>query len=312
MKAIVLLNSGAGTWLLQQGQRLDQLVRAKLTSLGVEADVRSIAGSRLIDEAQAAIKSDIDVLVVGGGDGTLSTIAGILAGTRIPLGILPLGTLNHFAKDLCIPLDLQRACEVIGACNIAAIDVGEVNGHVFINNSSLGLYPRMVRDRDAEQRRTGKGKWAAMLWAMMKTFRRFPLLTVRLTTDTHTAVRKSPLVFVGNNCYQLDLFNIGSRACLNRGELSLYVANAQTRWGIIKLTFRAMLGWLQQSRDFDTYCLSNCLIETRRGKLHVALDGEVIQLQPPLKYRVRPASLRVCVPAAVTELLGNSTPVADQ
>lgn len=312
MKAIVLLNSGAGTLLLQQGQRLDQVVRDKLTSLGIEADVRSIAGSQLIDEATIAIKSNVDVLVVGGGDGTLSTIAGILAGTQLPLGILPLGTLNHFAKDLGIPLDLQRACEVIAAHSIAAVDVGEVNGRVFINNSSLGLYPHMVRGRDAEQRRTGTGKWAAMLLAMIKTFRRFPLLTVRLTTDTHTAVRKSPLVFVGNNCYQLDLFNIGSRACLNRGELSLYVANAQTRWGIVKLTFRAMLGWLQQARDFDTFCLSSCLIETRRGKLHVAVDGEVIELRAPLEYRVRPASLRVCLPVAATELLGNSTPATDQ
>ena len=109
-------------------------------------------------------------------------------------------------------------------------------------------------------------------------------------------MRKTPLVFVGNNCYQLDLFNIGTRNCLDRGELSLYVANAQTRWATFKLAVRAMCGYLKQARDFEIFSLANCTIEARRHHLHVAADGEILTLAPPLHYSIRPAALRVCVP----------------
>lgn len=296
MKAIVLLNGAAGTLAAKAGQTGAEAVAEALAQAGIDADIRTVAGTDLRTEAEAAVRAQCDVLIVGGGDGTLSTVAGVLIDTPLPLGVLPLGTLNHFAKDLGIPADLAGAVAVIAAGHVGSVDVGEVNGRIFINNSSLGLYPHMVRDREAQQSRHGSSKWVAMVFAMFKIFRRFPLLKVRLTTDTDSVVRQAPLVFVGNNCYQLDLFNIGSRACLNRGELSLYVANAQTRWGIMKLSIRAMFGLLKQSRDFEAFCLSSCLIETRRRQLHVAVDGEVIQLASPLQYQVRPAALRVCVP----------------
>ena len=217
----------------------------------------------------------------------------------MPLGILPLGTLNHFAKDLGIPLDLPGAAQVIGAGNIGSIDVGDLNGTVFINNSSLGVYPRAVLERDAQQSRHGLRKWTAMGLAILKVFRRFPLVHVRLTTETESLVRKTPLVFVGNNRYEMNLFNVGKRACLNRGELSLYIANTQTRWGMVLLSLRALLGRLEQARDFEVHCLSSCWIETRRHRLHVALDGEVRKLTPPLEYRVRAGALRVCLPVKV-------------
>ena len=296
MKAIVLLNQTAGTLATVADQNGDELVAAAMSKAGIDAEIRVLPGDQLRAAAEEAVKRPVDVVVVGGGDGTLSTVAGVLVDTPMPLGVLPLGTLNHFAKDLGIPGDLEGAVRVIAAGNVRPVDVGSVNDRVFINNSSLGLYPMMVRNREAHQSRNGSNKWFAMIVAMAKVFRRFPLVNVRLTTDETQVVRKTPLVFVGNNCYQLDLFNIGSRACLDAGELSLYVANAQTRWGIVKLTFRAMLGMLEQSRDFETFCLSNCLIETHKKQLHVAVDGEVIKLKTPLQYRVRAAALRVCLP----------------
>lgn len=306
MKAIVLLNAAAGTLTLQGGVLGQDAIAQALSAAGIEADIRVVPGKRLVAEAQSAEKSDVDVIIVGGGDGTISTVAGVLLGSPKPLGILPLGTLNHFAKDLGIPLDLPGAAAVIGAGRVGSIDVGEVNERIFINNSSLGVYPRMVLDREAVRSRFGISKWFAMLWAMFKTFLRFPLLQVRLTIGEQTVVRKSPLVFVGNNTYQLDLFNIGKREFLDRGELSLYVANAQTRWAMLKLTARALVGRLKQSRDFETFRLSNCLIETRRKRVHVAADGEVMMLVPPLQYRIRAGTLRVCLPERPS---GNATAV---
>lgn len=296
MRAIVLLNAGAGRGSHEQGRPVRDLVADELAAAGIDGEIRLVSGSDLQSAADAAAGSDVDVVIAGGGDGTLSTVAGALAGTEMPLGVLPQGTLNHFAKDLGIPLDLGEAVRAIAARNIAEVDVGQVNERVFINNSSLGLYPLMVRDRETRQNRDGHGKWTAMLFAMIRVFRLFPLVKVRLTTDAGSILRKTPLVFVGNNCYQLDLLSIGSRACLNKGELSLYVATARTRWGMIKLTVRAMLGRLEQSRDFETFCVTNCRIETRRKRTHVAVDGEVLRLETPLEYRVRPGVLRVCLP----------------
>ncbi len=296
MKAIVLLNGTAGTIAAQDRSQRDMAVAQALIDSGIDADIRVVAGRDLRAAAEAALQTDIDVLIVGGGDGTLSTIAGLLVNQPVPLGILPLGTLNHFAKDLGIPLDLAGAAKVIAEQHVISIDVGELNGRVFVNNSSLGIYPYMVLNRDAQRKRYGFSKWKAMFYAMLKVFHRFPMVVVKVSTDAASVVRKTPLVFVGNNCYQLDLFNIGKRQCLSDGELSLYVANARTRWGMFKLIVRALFGRLKQARDFETLNPVNCTIDSKRQHLHVSADGEVFRMRPPLNYRVLPGALRVCVP----------------
>ncbi len=296
MKAIVLLNQAAGALAGTIGQQKQEAIAQALAAAGIDAEIRIVDGSQLPVAAAAAATSNVDVVIVGGGDGTLSTVAAQLAGKSMPMGILPLGTLNHFARDLGIPLDITAAARVIAANHVGRVDLGEVNGRIFLNNSSLGVYPHMVLDREAQQKYYHFSKWWAMFLAVFKTFRILPLVEVRLTAKDTVVVRKTPLVFVGNNRYQLDLFHIGLRSCLDRGELSLYVANAQTRWGMLKLTLRAIFGGLQQARDFDVFSLPNCLIETKRRTIHVAADGEVFELTPPLQYRVRSGALCVCLP----------------
>ncbi len=295
MKAIVFLNSAAGNQNTAAGPTNRDTVANALQAAGIEAEICVVPNDQLNAAVEAAIISDVNVVIAGGGDGTINTVANVLAGTDMPLGILALGTLNHFAKDLGIPLDIADAARVIAARHIIAVDVARVNDRVFINNSSLGVYPRTVLERETNRKR-GLSKWVAMGFAMLKVFRRFPMVTVRLRSDEHTIVRKTPLVFVGNNTYQLDALKVGTRACLDGGELSLYVANTQSRWGMLKLTFRAIFGRLKPSRDFETFCLSSFTVETRRRRIHVALDGEVMKLNPPLKYSIWPNALRVCAP----------------
>ena len=157
-------------------------------------------------------------------DGTVSAVASALAGSNAILGILPMGTLNHFAKDMHIPLDLEAAVATITRGKTAHCDVGEVNGRIFVNNSSLGLYPSMVFERDLQQRRTGRSKWTAVFWASLTVLRRFRSVRVRMKINGQTCVRKTPFVFVGNNEYEIEGLNVGTRSCLNSGHLSLYVA----------------------------------------------------------------------------------------
>jgi diacylglycerol kinase family enzyme len=296
MRVIVLLNQGAGVAGKERTRETHRLVAESFNNLGIDAELRAVPGKELAAAARAAVNTPVEAIIAGGGDGTISTVAGAMLGQEKPLGILPLGTLNHFAKDLGLPLTIPEAVQVIAAGHHVRQDVAMVNEAVFINNSSLGLYPRMVLDRDAQQNQFGWGKWTAMAHAMLRVFRRFPLVEVHLQTGQDSLVRKTPLVFVGNNLYQIDLLNIGKRSCLDRGELSLYIANVQNRWGLFKLTLRAIIGRLKQSRDFESLSLQECEISSNRPLLHVSADGEVLELPPPLHYRSLPRALSVFVP----------------
>jgi diacylglycerol kinase family enzyme len=295
MKVIALLNrhSGAAASATIPPER--QVAEA-LAAAGLDADVRCVAGDQLDDEAKAAAAAKVDAVIAGGGDGTISTVAAALVGSDTPLGVLPLGTLNHFAKDLGIPLDLAAAARVIAANTPRPVDLARVNDQIFINNSSLGVYARAIVDRDATQRRSRLSKWPAMSLAVLKTFRRAPMIHVRLDAEGTVEQLKSPLIFIGNNRYRLDLLNVGARDRLDEGVLSLYVARVKSRWGMLKLLFNGALGRLQQDRDFETLYPREVWLETRRTRLHVAADGEVMRMNAPLHYEILPRAINVFVP----------------
>lgn len=298
MKVIALLNRDSGTYAADANAKTDpaQQVADALSAAGVDADVRSVAGDQLDDEARAAVKGGVDAVVAGGGDGTISTVAAALVGGQTPLGVLPLGTLNHFAKDLGISFDLAEAAKVIAAGNARPVDLARVNDRIFINNSSVGVYARAVVDRDATRSQLKLSKWPAMALAAVKTFVRAPMIQVRLDVEGKVDQLKTPLIFVGNNRYRLDLLKIGARDRLDEGVLSLYVARAQSRWGMLKLLLNGALGRLEQDRDFETLYPREVWMETRRSRLHLAADGEVMRMEAPLHYEILPAALNVLLP----------------
>lgn len=296
MKAVVLLNAAAGA--LASASDAAQLarVRAAFDASAVAAQVVMVDHRELPAAARKASASGTDVVVVGGGDGTVSAGAAALVGRSKPLGILPLGTLNHFARTVGIPLDLEEAVATIETGHVTEVDVGEVNGHVFLNNSSVGLYPTAVDDREELRHHGGGGKWLAMLSAGLGVFRRFPLLEVGLQLDDHAIALETPFIFVGNNRYEMSLFSLGKRGSLQDGELSVYVTRNAGRSGLVRLAARALLGRLEQDRDFHAFTARDVTIRTRRGSLRVSLDGEVVRLGSPLRYSIRPRSLRVLTP----------------
>jgi YegS/Rv2252/BmrU family lipid kinase len=245
--------------------------------------------------ARRAAQSDSSIIVAGGGDGTVNTVSSVVVGTNKTLGVLPLGTLNHFAKDLHIPLDFEAAARIIIAGHTTKVDVGEVNEHIFLNNSSLGLYPRLVHERQKQQR-WGFGKWTAFFWAAIAVLRRYPFLDVSLSADGKDFSSRTPLVFIGNNEYEMESLNVGARASLNAGKLSLYITRNTSRLGLLRLAVRALFGGLRNDKDFIALRSKEIWIKTKHRGQRVAIDGEVTVMQPPLHYRVRPLSLRVLVP----------------
>jgi diacylglycerol kinase family enzyme len=277
-------------------------LRAKLANAGLDAElVLAKDGEEMIATARRALRQGAELVVAGGGDGTINAVASVMVGSGVHFGVLPLGTLNHFAKDLGIPLDLDDAVRNLAGGVPRKVDVGEVNDRIFLNNSSLGLYPDIVRDREKQQRRLGRGKWLAALWATLAALRRYPFLSMRLTVRGETLARRTPFVFIGNNRYTMQGLAIGERNSLDDGLLSLYVAQHPTRLGLLRFAFDALLGKLGSERDFDVLEAAGFQIDTHRARLHVATDGEVTVMTPPLRYRVRPGALTVLVPAATMD-----------
>jgi diacylglycerol kinase family enzyme len=236
------------------------------------------------------------LVVAAGGDGTVSTVAHALAETPRTLGVLPLGTLNHFAKDIGVPLDVESAVKTVVHGIPAMVDVGEVNGRTFVNNAGLGLYPAIVAHRELQQERKGRGKWPAFARAVFNAFRRYPFMTLRVSLEGQERVFKSAFVFVGNNEYQATALNFGGRTCLNSGRLGFYVGNRTGRMGLLRLALRALVGRLNQAKDFEAFCVEYARIESRKRVMLVSTDGEVNPMAPPLDFRIRPGVLRVMVP----------------
>jgi diacylglycerol kinase family enzyme len=295
MKAVVLLNCGSGRESPEARAAADR-VAAAFRAAGVEAAVESVPASGLDEAGRAAAASDADPVVFGGGDGTISTGAAALAGGPKTLGVLPLGTFNHFARDLGIPLGLEDAVRTIAEGRVREVDVGEAGGRPFVNNASIGLYPEMVRVRDELRRHRGMRKGMAMLAAAREVLRDPPFLRVDLRIRGDVVRVRTPFVFVGNNRYEMSLFSLGARSALDRGELSLYVARNARRWGILRLALRALVGRLRQDRDFEALAVREVEVATHRRILRVALDGELYRMESPLRYRVRARALRVLAP----------------
>jgi diacylglycerol kinase family enzyme len=294
VRPAVIINASSGTDDKEAAvKHLEELFGAG----GADADVRlARSGAEIVELARRAVKERREPIVAGGGDGTINAVAAQLVGTDRTLGVLPLGTLNHFAKDLLIPLDLEEAAQTIINGRTLKVDVGEVNGRVFLNNSSLGLYPSIVHRREMQQHRLGRGKWPAFIWAALSVLKRYPFLNVRLHLEKRELARRTPFVFIGNNEYVMESFNIGARSCLDAGQLSLYIAHHTGRMGLLRLAGRALFGGLRDEEDFDALCTKELWIETGRRRLRVATDGEVTVMKTPLHYRVRPRALNVIVP----------------
>lgn len=294
MPVTVLLNRGGGA-VVADGKIVDK-VRSALEQAQVDSEIELVTGGEYEIRLRTIAERGDSLLIVGGGDGTVGAAASALAGTETSLAILPLGTRNHFARDLGIPLKLDQAAKLVRAGRDRRVDVAEMNGLTFINNSAIGLYPLMVVDRDLQRKRLGRSKRLAMLVASARTLARFGHQRLTLTVNDTQARLDTPLLFVGNNEYRLDLGAPGQRQRLDDGQLCVLVMRKKTRRGLIAASLRALF---HRTRSDDMVRLDGVerlRVDSRRSQLPVSLDGEVVRAVPPLEYRIRQSALRVIAP----------------
>ena len=267
MEAAVILNRNKG----DRGE-----VAAALSAAGVSAKVEAVDGDAIRERAEAVIEAGARLVIVGGGDGSVSSAAQALAGTNATLGILPLGTLNHLARG-----------------HSRRIDVADVNGRIFVNNAAIGIYPLMVVDREAQQQRLGRSKRLAMLVASLRTLLRFHHQRLKLSVDGGDARVDTPLLFVGNNDYRLSFPGAGKRERIDQGKLCVFVLRKKGVPGFLAATARALLGIPRPDDMVRLDGVERLTVDSARSAITLAIDGETVTLKPPLEFRIRPGALRV-------------------
>jgi len=298
MNAILILNDHAGSIANGNDSGLtSQNITDTFAAAGITIVTHRATGPEMTSAIRAAMEKNPDAIFVGGGDGTVSTAAGLLVETGIPLGILPLGTLNHFARDLGLPGDWCDAVNAQTTAQRRAVDVGEVNGRVFINNCSLGSYAQAVRQRDALQSEHGHGKWRAMLVASIAVFRALRRLRLQIEMPATSLALRTPFVVISNNQYSGRVFGPSLRPRLDAGLLWLYTTRAKRRTTMLRLVLQTLLHRIDETEALETHAMTETVITTKQSALPIAADGEVIDVEPPLRFRIRPAALHVLAPS---------------
>jgi diacylglycerol kinase family enzyme len=285
----VILNATAGTG----GDERAERIREAFAKAGLQAHV--MQGEDISLLARRAVHQGHEVVVAAGGDGTVNAVAAEVAGSKSALGVLAMGTLNHFAQDAGIPVDLEKAVQAIAAGRREAVDVGAVNGRIFLNNSSIGLYPTVVIRRENRRKRTGGGKWPALIWASATVLRRHPMMEVTLHANGQSSRHRTPLLFIGNNEYVIRGPDAGTRTDMRDGKLAIYITRRHGRRGLVALFVRALFGSLRKALDLEAFTATRVTIETGRSRVAVATDGEVSVMDSPLHYENRPGALQVIV-----------------
>jgi diacylglycerol kinase family enzyme len=236
-----------------------------------------------------------DAIVVGGGDGTISAAAAAAAEGRLPLGIIPLGTMNLFARALGIPLEMRAAAQALACGSVSAVDIGEVNGRFFIHHVTLGLHPRMIRIRERLHYGSRIGKIFASAHAFWIVVRQPPRLNVALKVNSKLLHRRTAAVLVSNN--PLGEGHLPYADDLRQGKLGLYAATSR-RWGdLLQLTAQVTLGQIAENPLLETWQAERIEISLHRPIVSAAIDGEIVSLRSPLRLTVRERGLLVLRPA---------------
>jgi diacylglycerol kinase family enzyme len=299
--AIVLINPGSGTVRSLGKEAVEQAIRTQLGGVYGRLDIEFLDDDFEVKLGRAATSPDYDVIIVGGGDGTINAAASRLMGTDKVLGPLPLGTMNLFVRALGYEQDFNEALTQLRDARPMAVDVGIVNDRVFLHQVSFGLQPRMAKIRERIGYRSRASKLFATLRAALAILYRPNRVRLRLDVDGEAKDLKVPMVLVSNNRLG-DGGTLYLPNALDRGELGFYVLHDASPRQLLRLA-RAYLAGARPDLDvFDASTVVNLRVlpRNRRGKrkklVAAALDGEIVSFAPPIDITVRPKGLNVLVP----------------
>lgn len=293
----VILNANAGTANATGVDAASLKALFEANGLVAEVDARTdVSFSHRIADAMA---SSAPTVVAAGGDGTITALAAALVDSEKNLAILPLGTVNALAKDLHVPLALPEAVAALVTGETHCIDVGEVNGRIFLHKVVVGLIPGLAAGREHIRGRYDAGAKIGFLRYIFRRLARAKRIAVVIETESgERRVERVQAMAVASNSYDEGLGQFFSRQSLDRGTLTLYVLRHLTPRDFIRLTTRMLLGRWKNDEALSMESINSVTIDTRKDLIKVMFDGEVESLHTPLQFKIRPKALSVIVPAA--------------
>lgn len=292
----VLANPNSGT-----ARRNPGAVERAMQVFGARAVLRPFTGDPA-DEAARAAAEGFAIIVAAGGDGTVAGVAHALARTEAALAVLPLGTFNYFARGLGMPEDPAAAAQAILDGQSHFIAVGTLNGRVFLNNVSIGLYPQILEEREATYARWGRYRILAHI-ASLRTILRFQRpyrMEIRQDSTRHRI--RTPMVFVARSAYQLDQFGLPGADAISDDRFVMFLAHQQTRLGFLRLAWRLIRRRVDHGRDVILSTPRRIAIAVSgRRRISVALDGEKLRMRLPLRIALSDDQLHVILPPKKAE-----------
>lgn len=300
MRITVVMNEKAGTLAGADVGAVANGVRSAFAHAGHTVNMVMTRPQAMTGALRKVFTTPPDVVIVGGGDGTLNGALNMMEHVPVALGVLPLGTMNLTARDLGLPLDPVAAAKALARGDIAPVDVATVGDIRFLHAAVLGFYPWMVLDRDRARRRKGLAKWPAMFRAGWRAlFRRHELeVEVMLDTDTGETVRiTTPLLVVANNRFIDGAGPVPTRASLADGELAVYVAETKGALALLRLAVAVAAGRWETAPGIHFAACRSLTVATKRRRLRIAVDGELMHLTPPLHFRLQHRRLNMLMPA---------------
>lgn len=299
----VVMNVRSGH--LDSDERL-QVVRGALEAAGRMHSLWPVESADSLADAVARARNwaleRSGALVAAGGDGTVNTLAQVAFRSQLPVGILPQGTFNYVARSHRIPVELEPSLRSLLQSRPVPVQVGRVNGHLFLVNASMGLYPQVLEDREAFKQQWGRYRFNAALSALLTVMREHRNWTLELDLGDREVVVRTATLFVGNNRMQLDRLGLPESQVIGHGLLGAVVVKPVSRWGLLGLALRGALGRLAEADAAQNFAFRRLTVRTRGRRSHrttrVAVDGEVMRFDTPLHFDV--ATLPLLLPPSET------------
>jgi diacylglycerol kinase family enzyme len=298
----ILMNAGSGQ---KDKSPAHQAIQNVLLPSGRDVKViEATSPDQLVTLGRQAAVERTGILVAAGGDGTLNAIADIACEHKLPFAILPLGTFNYFARDLGISLDPAEAAFAILQGYCRRMPVGRINGHLFLNNASIGLYRKLLQEREKHKQRFGRYRLVAMFSAAATLFQPHRRYRLTLEIDGKTELIYTPSVFFGRNALQMEQLGLDEADCVARGELAILAPRDLGRMQMLGLALRGAVAQLETAENLRQYCgmrVKADWIDASKRRIKVAVDGEILECTLPLKVESVPSALQVIVPKTPEE-----------